>query len=71
MNGVALTPTDGAVDIDLSEYAKTTDVDALQTLAGTASQLTTLDYSETDTANIVTKINDIVLALQARGVVTE
>lgn len=70
VDGVALAPTDGAVDIDLSAYAKTADVDALQTLTGTAAQLTTLDYSETDTANIVTKINDIILALQARGVVT-
>lgn len=70
VDGVALTSTDGAVDIDLSAYAKTADVDALHTLTGTATQLTTLDYSETDTANIVTKINDIILALQARGVVT-
>lgn len=67
VDGVALTPTDGAVDIDLTAYAKTAD---LQTLTGEATQLTTLDYSETDTANIVTKINDIILALQARGVVT-
>lgn len=70
VDGVALVPTDGAVDIDLSAYAKTADVDALQTLTGEATQLTALDYSETDTANIVTKINDIILALQARGVVT-
>lgn len=70
VDGVALTSTDGAVDIDLSAYAKTADVDALHTLTGTATQLTTLDYSETDTANIVTKINDIILALQARGVIT-
>lgn len=70
VDGVALTPTDGAVDIDLSAYAKATDIDALQTLTGEATQLSALDYSETDTANIVTKINDIILALQARGVVT-
>lgn len=70
VDGVALTPTDGAVDIDLSAYAKTADVDALQTLTGTETQLTTLDYSETDTANIVAKINEIILALQARGVIT-
>lgn len=70
VDGAALTPTDGAVDIDLSAYAKTTDIDALQTLTGEATQLSELDYSETDTANIVTKINDIILALQARGVVT-
>lgn len=70
VGGVALVPADGAVDIDLSAYAKTTDIDALQTLTGEATQLSELDYSETDTANIVTKINDIILALQARGVVT-
>ncbi len=81
VNGEAITPIDGAVDIDLSTYAKTADVastyaekttvDGLQTLTGTASQLTALDYSETDTTTIVAKINEIVGALQARGVSTE
>lgn len=81
IDGTALTPTDGAVDIDLSAYAKTADADAkyaekttvelLQTLTGTASQLTALDYSETDIPTIVTKINEIVGILQARGVATE
>lgn len=81
VDGTALTPTDGAVDIDLSAYAKTDDVAAtyatqqsvsdLQTLTGTASQLTALDYSETDTTAIVTKINEIIGVLQARGVATE
>lgn len=81
VNGIVLPIADKSVNIDLSEYTKTADVaniyatqeavNALQTLTGTASQLTTLDYSETDTANIVTKINDIILALQARGVVAE
>lgn len=81
VDGTALTPVDGAVDIDLSEYAKTEDVAAtyatqqsvseLQTLTGTASQLTALDYSETDTTVIVTKINEIISALQARGIATE
>lgn len=70
VDGTALPVTDKTVNIDLSAYAKTTDVDALQTLTGAATQLSALDYSETDTANIVTKINDIILALQARGVVT-
>lgn len=81
VDGTALTPVDGAVDIDLSAYAKTTDADAkyaekstveaLQTLSGTASQLTALDYSETDTTTIVSKINEIIGILQARGVATE
>lgn len=80
VDGVALTPTDGAVDIDLSEYAKTaniadeyatkTEVADLQTLTGTANSLELLDYSETDTSVIVTKINEIITLLQARGVVT-
>lgn len=81
VNGVALTPVEGAVDIDLSAYAKTEDVantyaekvtvEALQTLTGAASQLAVLDYSETDTATIVTKINEIVGILQSRGIATE
>lgn len=80
VGGTALTPVDGVVDIDLSEYAKTADViatyaekstvEALQTLTGTASQLTNLDYSETDIPTIVTKINEIIGVLQARGVAT-
>lgn len=81
VDGTALTPTDGAVDIDLSAYTKTADADdkyaekstveALQTLTGTASQLTALDYSETDIPTIVTKINEIIGILQARGIATE
>lgn len=81
VEGVALTPVEGAVDIDLSSYAKTadlaseyatkTEVADLQTLTGTATGLTDLDYSETDTANIVTKINEIATLLRARGVATE
>lgn len=81
VDGTALTPVDGAVDIDLSTYAKTSDVEntyaekstveSLQTLTGTANQITALDYSETDTATIVTKINEIVGILQARGISTE
>lgn len=81
VDGIALAPVDGSVDIDLSAYAKTIDVEntyaekttveSLQTLTGAASQLTALDYSETDTATIVTKINEIVGILQARGIATE
>lgn len=81
VDGTALTPVDGSVDIDLSAYAKTADADAkyaekttveaLQTLTGTANQLTELDYSETDTTTIVAKINEIVGILQARGIAAE
>lgn len=81
VDGVALTPVDGSVDIDLSAYAKTddlaskyatkTEVADLQTLTGTATGLTDLDYSETDTTNIVTKINEIIGVLKARGIATE
>lgn len=70
VDGVALTPTDGAVDIDLSAYAKTADIADLQTLTGTAGTLELLDYSETDTSTIVTKINEIITLLQTRGVAT-
>lgn len=81
VDGTALTPVDGAVDIVLSSYAKTvdlaseyatkTEVADLQTLTGTATGLTDLDYSETDTTNIVAKINEIAALLRARGVATE
>lgn len=81
VDGAALTPVDGSVDIDLSAYAKTadlaseyatkTEVADLQTLTGSATGLTDLDYSETDTTNIVTKINEIAALLRARGVATE
>lgn len=81
VDGVALAPVDGSVDIDLSAYAKTadlaseyatkTEVADLQTLTGAATELTDLDYSETDTTNIVTKINEIIGVLKARGIATE
>ncbi len=81
LNDVALPIENKAVNIDLSAYAKTADVvatyaekstvESLQTLTGTASSLTALDYSETDTTVIVTKINEIIGILQARGVATE
>ncbi len=67
VDGTALPVTDKTVNIDLSDCVKKT---SSQALTGEATQLSTLDYSETDTANIVTKINDIILALRARGVVT-
>ena len=81
VDNVPLEITDKSVNIDLTPYAKTEDVantyatkstvEALQTLTGTTSQLTTLDYSETDTSVIVTKINEIIGVLQARGIATE
>lgn len=70
VNDTALLITDKSVNIDLSNYAKKSDVEALKTLEGTASQLTDLDYSETDTGTIVTKINEIIGLLQARGIAT-
>lgn len=70
VDGTALPITDKSVNIDLSNYAKRSDVEALETLTGTASQLTALDYSETDIPTIVAKINEIILALQTRGIVT-
>ena len=70
VNDTALPITDKSVNIDLSNYAKKSDVEALKTLEGTASQLTDLDYSETDTGTIVTKINEIIGLLQARGIAT-
>ena len=80
VDGVTLAPIEGAVDIDLSAYAKTADVADeyatkaevadLQTLTGTAGALELLDYSETDTSTIVTKVNEIITLLQTRGVAT-
>lgn len=80
VNGTALPIEDKTVNIDLSEYAKTADVDAkyaekatveaLKTLTGEASALELLDYSETDTSAIVTKINEIITLLQTRGIAT-
>lgn len=81
VDNIPLEITDKSVNIDLTPYAKTADVEAkyaekstveaLQTLTGTATSLTTLDYSETDTSVLVTKINEIIGALQARGIATE
>ena len=81
VDGNALPVTDKSVNIDLSTYAKKADLASeyatkaevadLQTLTGTATGLTDLDYSETDTTNIVTKINEIAALLRARGIATE
>lgn len=79
VDGVALTPTDGAVDIDLSAYAKTADlaseyatkkeVSALQTLTGTAETISELDYSTDDVSTVVSAYNSLVTALKSRGVI--
>lgn len=79
VDGIALTPTDGAVDIDLSAYAKTTDVEDeyatktevadLQTLTGTAETISELDYSTDDISTVVTSYNSLLAALKARGVI--
>lgn len=79
VDGTALTPVDGSVDIDLSAYAKTSDlaseyatkteVAALQTLTGTAETVTDIDYSTTDISDVITSYNALLSALRARGVI--
>lgn len=79
VDGVALTPTDGAVDIDLSTYAKTTDiaqnyatkteVSDLQTLQGTAETVSDIDYSVTDISDVISSYNTLLSALRTRGVI--
>ena len=79
VGGVTLVPTDGAVDIDLSAYAKTTDISSeyatkteiadLQTLTGTAETVTDIDYSTTDISDVITSYNALLSALRARGVI--
>lgn len=80
VDGAALTPVDGSVDIDLSAYAKTddlaseyatkTEVAALQTLTGTAETVTDIDYSTTDISDVITSYNALLSALRARSVIT-
>ena len=80
VDGTALTPTDGSVDIDLSTYAKTTDVaatyaekstvDELQTLQGTAETVTDIDYSTTDISDVITAYNALLSVLRTRGVIS-
>lgn len=79
VDGVALTQTDGAVDIDLSAYVKATaadekyaeksTVDELQTLTGTVETVTDIDYSTTDISDVITAYNGLLSALRARGVI--
>lgn len=80
VDGVALTPTDGAVDIDLSAYAKTTDisseyatkteVSSLQTMTGTAETVSDIDYSATDISIVISAHNMLLSALRERGVIS-
>lgn len=79
VDGVVLTPVEGAVDIDLSAYAKIadlaseyatkTEVADLQTLTGTAETVTDIDYSTTDISDVITSYNALLSALRARGVI--
>lgn len=80
VDGIALTPTDGAVDIDLTPYAKTADVSSeyatktevsdLQTMTGTAETVSDIDYSTTDTSDVISAYNTLLSALRARGVIS-
>lgn len=80
VNGEALEPVDGVVNIDLSSYMKSEDaengylkkeeLDNLDVMQGTAGQIVALEAGETDTATIVAKINEIITVLAARGVTT-
>lgn len=67
INGVELPVEEKSVNIDLSAYAKTEDI---ETLHGEVSQLTSLDSGETDTAVIVAKINEVIAVLRSRGITT-
>lgn len=79
VDGTALTVTDKAVNIDLSAYAKTSDLASeyatktevadLQTLTGTAETVTDIDYSTTDISDVITSYNALLSALRARGVI--
>lgn len=80
VDGVALTPTDGVVDIDLSTYAKTADVSSeyatktevenLQTMTGTAETVSDIDYSTTDISDVISAYNTLLSALRTRGVIS-
>ena len=79
VDGTALPVTDKTVNIDLSAYAKTSDlageyatkteVADLQTLTGTAETVTDIDYSTTDISDVITSYNALLSALRARGVI--
>ncbi len=79
VDGTAIAPVDGSIDIDLSAYAKTSDLTTeyatkaevadLQTLTGTAETVTDIDYSTTDISDVITSYNALLSALRARGVI--
>lgn len=79
VDGTALPVTDKTVNIDLSAYAKTSDLASeyatktevadLQTLTGTAETVTDIDYSTTDISDVITSYNALLSALRARGVI--
>lgn len=79
VDGTALPVTDKSVNIDLSVYAKTSDIASeyatkteiadLQTLTGTAETVTDIDYSTTDISDVITSYNALLSALRARGVI--
>lgn len=79
VDGTALPVTDKSVNIDLSAYAKTSDLASeyatktevadLQTLTGTAETVTDIDYSTTDISDVITSYNALLSALRARGVI--
>lgn len=61
VNGEALPVENKSINIDLS---------SLKTLTGDATNISALDYSTTDIPTIVLKVNEIITALQARGIAT-
>lgn len=79
VDGNALPVTDKSVNIELSAYAKTSDLASeyatktevadLQTLTGTAETVTDIDYSTTDISDVITSYNALLSALRARGVI--
>lgn len=79
VDGTALPVTDKTVNIDLSAYAKTSDLASeyatktevadLKTLTGTAETVTDIDYSATDISDVITSYNALLSALRARGVI--
>lgn len=79
VDGIALPVTDKSVNIDLSAYAKTSDLASeyakktevadLQTLTGAAETVTDIDYSTTDISDVITSYNALLSALRARGVI--
>lgn len=80
VDGTPLEVADKSVNIDLSAYAKTTDiaqdyvtkteVSDLQTLQGTAETVSDIDYSVTDISDVISAYNTLLSALRGRGVIS-